>query len=202
MYTPFQVVIFVDKVVNVFLVYHSYFIWQFCYGCNYYPLNLGFLIPIQLLSQQYNRFRFRKYIWWHIPVHAIFAVFCLFFLPVLSRPSKTPNNHQKTDQLFCFGSFKSYNLETSMTCVVTTSVHAIHKHSQKVPRTKSGIFSGADPEGGHNNKHVQSACAKSRPYPQKSINYASYLLWSPAFKLWNVPFRQSFELLSRAWYGL
>ena len=35
-----------------------------------------------------------------------------------------------------------------MTCVVTTSEHATHKRSQKVPHAKSGMFSEADLGGG------------------------------------------------------
>ena len=49
------------------------------------------------LSQRSNCCRSRKCIRWHIPVHAIFAVFDQFFLPVLSRPSKTPNKDHKTE---------------------------------------------------------------------------------------------------------
>ena len=69
----------------------------------------GFVLNIakshQPFSQRSNCCRSRKYIRWHIPVHAIFAVFYLFFLPVLSRPSftsRTPNKDQKTEQLFYF----------------------------------------------------------------------------------------------------
>ena len=63
------------------------------------------LASLQPLSQRSNCCRSRKYIRWHIPVHAIFAVFYLFFFPVLSRPSftsRTPNKDQKTEQLFYF----------------------------------------------------------------------------------------------------
>ena len=57
------------------------------------------------VQNTYKRCRSRKYIRWHIPVHAIFAVFYLFFLPFLSRSpftSRTPNKDQKTEQLFYF----------------------------------------------------------------------------------------------------
>ena len=57
------------------------------------------------VQNTYKRCRSRKCIRWHIPVHAIFAVFYLIFLPVLSRPSftsRTPNKDQKTEQLFYF----------------------------------------------------------------------------------------------------
>ena len=76
-------------------------------------------------------------------MHAIFAVFYLFFLPVLSRPSftsRTPNKDQKTEQLFYFLLFKSYNPETFMSSAATAFVHATLKRSQKVPRAKSGTF--------------------------------------------------------------
>ena len=54
----------------------------------------------QSLGQRSNCCRSRKCIRWHIPVHAIFTVFYLFFLLVLSRPfftSRTPNKDQKTE---------------------------------------------------------------------------------------------------------
>ena len=59
----------------------------------------------QPLSQRSNCCRSRKCIRYHIPVHAIFAVFLsiFLFLLVLSRPSftyRTPNKDQKTEQLF------------------------------------------------------------------------------------------------------
>ena len=60
---------------------------------------------VQSLGQRSNCCRSRKCIRWLIPVHAIFAVFYLFFLPVLSRSSftsRTPNKDQKTEQLFYF----------------------------------------------------------------------------------------------------
>ncbi len=41
----------------------------------------------QPLSQQSNCCRSRKCTRWHIPVHAIYAVFYLFFLPAVSWPS-------------------------------------------------------------------------------------------------------------------
>ena len=91
----------------VFLVHHSYFIWQFHCFVTVILLQLlssesWFLDTTQLLSQQYNCCTSRKCIWWHIPVHAIFAFFYLFFLPALSKPSRTPNKHHKTEQLFYF----------------------------------------------------------------------------------------------------
>ena len=55
------------------------------------------------VQNTYKRCRSRKCILWHIPVHAIFAIFHLFFLLVLSRPSftsRTPNKDQKTEQFF------------------------------------------------------------------------------------------------------
>ena len=57
------------------------------------------------VQNTYKRYRSRKCIRWHIPVHAIFAVFYLFFLLVLSRPpftSRTPNKDQKTEEHFYF----------------------------------------------------------------------------------------------------
>ena len=62
-------------------------------------------LKLQPLNQRSNCCRSRKCIRWHIPVHAILAVFYLFFLPVLSRPSftsRTPNKDQKTEELFYF----------------------------------------------------------------------------------------------------
>ena len=62
-------------------------------------------IPDQPLSQRSNCCISRKCIRCHIQVHAIFAVFYPFFLPVLSRSSftsRTPNKDQKTEQLFYF----------------------------------------------------------------------------------------------------
>ena len=79
----------------------------------------------------------------HIPVHAIFAVFYLFFLPILSRPSftsRTPNKTRRQSNSSTFFSFKSYNPETFMSSAVTAFVHATRKRSQKVPRAKSGTF--------------------------------------------------------------
>ena len=55
------------------------------------------------VQNTYKCCRSRKCILWHIPVHAIFAVFYLFFLLVLCRPSftsRTPNKDQKTEELF------------------------------------------------------------------------------------------------------
>ena len=52
------------------------------------------------VQNTYKRCRSRKCIRWHI---LIFAVFYLFFLLVLSRPSftsRTPNKDQKTEELF------------------------------------------------------------------------------------------------------
>ena len=77
-------------------------------------------------------------------MHAIFAVFCLFFLPVLSRPSFTsriPKKDQKTEQLFYFLLVQVlYNPEAFMSSAATAFVHATLKRSQKVPRAKSGTF--------------------------------------------------------------
>ena len=42
-----------------------------------------------VVQNMYKHCRSRKYIQWYIPVHAIFAIFYLLFLPVLSRPSFT-----------------------------------------------------------------------------------------------------------------
>ena len=88
----------------------------------------------QSLGQRSNHCRSRKCIWWHIPVHAIFAVFYLFFLLVLSRPSftsRTPNKDQKTEEHFTFCLFKSHIPETFMSSAATAFVHATLKCSQK-----------------------------------------------------------------------
>ena len=56
-------------------------------------LGLQFRVFLQSISQRskttYIRCRSRKCIWQHIPVHAISAIFYIFFLPVLSRLSFT-----------------------------------------------------------------------------------------------------------------
>ena len=75
-------------------------------------------------------------------MHAIFAVFYLFFLLVLSRPSftsRTPNKDQKTEE-FYFLLVKSHNPEMFMRSAASAFVHATRKRSQKVPRAKSGAF--------------------------------------------------------------
>ena len=91
----------------------------------------------------YKRCRSRKCIRWHIPVHAIFAVFiyfsCLFYLGHLSLLGhQTKTRRQSNSSTFC--SFKSYNPETFMSSAATAFVHATLKRSQKVPRAKSGTF--------------------------------------------------------------
>ena len=65
----------------------------------------GLSVVKPAVQNTYKRCKSRECIRWHIPVHAIFAVFYLFFLPALSRPSftsRTPNKDQKTEQLFYF----------------------------------------------------------------------------------------------------
>ena len=72
------------------------------------------------VQNTYKRCRSRNCIWWHIPVHAIFAVFYPFFIPVLPRSSftsRTPNKDQKTEQLFYF------LLVQALLCMLLTSVH-------------------------------------------------------------------------------
>ena len=87
----------------------------------------------------------RKCIRWHIPVHAIFAVFFFiyfsyrFYLGHLSLLGlQTKTRRQRNSSTFC--SFKSHNLETFMRSAATAFVHATLKRSQKVPRVKSGTF--------------------------------------------------------------
>ena len=73
----------------------------------------------------YKCCRSRKCIRWHIPMHAIFAVFYLFFLPVLSRPSltsRTLNKDQKIEQLFY--------------CPVVQA----HSHSQPLTTTRESMY--------------------------------------------------------------
>ena len=102
------------------------------------------LTPVHKPAVQntYIRCTSRKCTRWHIPMHAIFAVLYIFFLPVLSRPSftsRTPKTRrQRNSSTFC--SFKSYNPETFMSSAATAFVHATLKRSQKVPRAKSGTF--------------------------------------------------------------
>ena len=51
------------------------------------------------VQNAYRPCRSRKCIWGHIPMHAIFAVFIYFFIPVLSRPSftfRTPKTRRIT----------------------------------------------------------------------------------------------------------
>ena len=58
--------------------------------------------PVQ---NTYKPCRSRKCTRGHFPMHAIFAVFYLFFLPVLSRPSftsRTPDKDQKIEKLLYF----------------------------------------------------------------------------------------------------
>ena len=67
-------------------------------------------VPVQVnavvtpaVQNTYKPCRSRKCIRGHIPMHAIFAVFYLFFLPDLSRlsfTSRTPDKDQKIEQLF------------------------------------------------------------------------------------------------------
>ena len=62
-------------------------------------------ITIQSLSQRSICCRSRKCIQGHIPIHAIFAIFFCFFVPVLSRSyftSRTPDKEQRIKQLFYF----------------------------------------------------------------------------------------------------
>ena len=98
------------------------------------------------VQNTYKHCRSRKCIRWHIPVHAIFAVFNLF-LPVLSRSVifychllllelQTKIRRQTNSFTFCL--FKSHNPETFMSSAVSASVHATCKRSQKVPRAKRG----------------------------------------------------------------
>jgi hypothetical protein len=68
-------------------------------------LQLLYAVVKPAVQNTYKRCRSRKCIRWHIPVHAIFAVFIYFFIPALSRPSftsRTPNKDQKTEQLLYF----------------------------------------------------------------------------------------------------
>ena len=81
--------------------WHVYQIYM--YSCCIWSPLLTVVKPA--VQNTYKRCRSRKCIRWHIPVHAIFAIFYLFFLLVLSRPSFTfwtPNKDQKTEQLFYF----------------------------------------------------------------------------------------------------
>ena len=61
------------------------------------------------VQNMYKCCRSRKCIWGNIPMHAIFAVFIYFFIPLLSRSYNSSN----------FFSFKSHNPETSMSSMVT-----------------------------------------------------------------------------------
>ena len=104
------------------------------------PIVLRCPSSLQPLSQRSNCCRSRKCIRWHIPVHAIFAVFYLFFLlghlSLLGLQTKT--RRQRNSSTFC--SFKCHNPETFMSSAATAFVHATLKRSQKVPRAKSGTF--------------------------------------------------------------
>ena len=77
-----------------------------------------------------------------IPMHEIISVYLftmLFYLLSIARHSflgvqtKTRSSNSSTTH-----SLKSHNPETLMSSVVIGFVHAICKHSRKVPRTKSG----------------------------------------------------------------
>ena len=61
------------------------------YHCMILAFDFSTLVSVVTPAVQntYKRCRSRKCIRWHIPVHAIFAVFYVFFLPVLCRPSFT-----------------------------------------------------------------------------------------------------------------
>ena len=70
----------------------------------------------------------------HPGPHSNACNFCLFFLPVLSRPSftsRTPDKDQKIRQLFYFFSFKVHIPETSMKSALNGFVHAISKRSKR-----------------------------------------------------------------------
>ena len=83
----------------------------------------------------------RKYIRWHIPEHANFAVFIYFsYLCYLGHPSLLRLQTDQKTELFYFLLVKFHNPETFMSSAATAFVHATLKHSQKVPRAKSGMF--------------------------------------------------------------
>ena len=89
------------------------------------------------VQNTYIRCRSRKSIRWHIPVHPIFGVFHLFFLPVLCRPCFTSRTTKTRRQS---NSSTFYNPETFMSSMSISFVHATLKRSQKVPHAKSGTF--------------------------------------------------------------
>ena len=107
---------------------------------NYISSNVVDLVvkPAQNMNKAY---RSRKCIWGHIPMHAIFAVFIYFFIPVLSRSyftSRTPDKDHKVEQLFYFLLVQvpqpgdSHELRGERFC-------ACHSQAlEKVPRAKSG----------------------------------------------------------------
>ena len=88
---------------------HNVQIWL-GYHAHVTTLNLGYHTqcqaePSQPLSQWSICCRSRKCIGCLIPVHAIFAIFIYFFIPVLSRScstSRTLDKDQKIEQLFYF----------------------------------------------------------------------------------------------------
>ena len=74
----------------------------------------------------------------HIPMRESFAIFIYLFMPIQSRPfftSRTPGKDQKIEQLLYF--LLVQYPEISMSSVVNDFVHAISKHSKKVPRTNN-----------------------------------------------------------------
>ena len=54
------------------------------------------------------------------------------------RPLRAYLNIEMNSSTFCL--FKSHNPETFMSSAASAFVHATRKHSQKVPRAKSGVF--------------------------------------------------------------
>ena len=96
---------------------------------------MPFTVVKPAVQNTYKCCRSRKYIRWHIPMHAIFS-----YLSYLGHPSllglQTKTKRQSNSSTFC--SFKSYNLETLMSSAASAFVHATLKRSQKVPRVKVG----------------------------------------------------------------